>query len=136
MKNENVVSLPDRLQGIKRMLSGNGEPPDNGVMEARVSKLEDAAQDTRDRLVRVETKVDAVATKAEVNDLKAELVKWIVATAGALGVAGITVMTFVLNNAVPKVPSTPPSQQPIIINVPAPAITSVPATPGTTATKP
>jgi hypothetical protein len=132
MKNENVVSLPDRLQGIKRMLSGNGEPPDNGAMEARVSKLEDAAQDTRDRLVRVETKVDAVATKAEVNDLKAELVKWIVATAGALGVAGITV----LNNAVPKVPSAPPSQQPIIINVPAPAVTSVPATPGTTATKP
>jgi hypothetical protein len=48
----------------------------------------------------------------------AGLVKWIVGTAIALGVAGITVMSFVLNNAVPKAAPAPP---PIVINLPAPS---------------
>ena len=105
------------------------DPPggggDNGGMEARVMKLEDFAQDTRDRLTRIETRLDNTATKAdvaelraEISDTKADLVKWIVGTAIGLGVAGITVMTFVLNNAAPKA-SIAPAQQPIIINIPA-----------------
>lgn len=96
-------------------------------MEARLDKLETFADTAKERLARIETKLDAVATKGEVHDLKAELVKWIVATAVGLGAVGITVMTFVLNNAVPK---TAPAVQPapIIINIPQPAapITSQP----------
>nr|WP_315210816.1 hypothetical protein [uncultured Albidiferax sp.] len=99
-------------------------------MDTRIAKLEGFAQEARDRLVRVETKLDAVSTKAEVHDLKAEMVKWIVGTAIALGVAGITVMTFVLNNAAPKAVA-PASPQPIIINIPAPAaqVPTAPVTP-------
>lgn len=100
---------------------------DNRPMEARIVKLEDFAVDTRERLTRIETKLDSVATKAELHDMKAELIKWMVGLAVGLGVAAITVMTFVLNNAAPKVAtvSQPPS---IIINVP-PAPIAAPALP-------
>jgi len=101
---------------------GGGEPPDNGDMENRVLKLEYFAEETRDRLVRIETKLETFATKEDLADAKADLVKWIVGTAVALGSAAIVVMTFVLNNAVPKV-APPPSQAPIIINVPQPSAT-------------
>jgi hypothetical protein len=67
------------------------------------------------RVTHIEAVLPTLATKAEMNDLKAELIKWIVGTAIGLGVAGITVMTFVLNNAVPH-----PAPQPVInITVPA-----------------
>jgi hypothetical protein len=98
-------------------------------METRVIKLEDFAKDTGEklsaigeRLVRIETKMEsiegAMATKAELHDMTAQMIKWIVGTAIGLGVAGITVMTFVLNNAAPKA-AIAPAQQPIIINIPA-----------------
>lgn len=48
--------------------SGGGG--DNGGMEARVAKLEGFAQDTRDRLARIETRMDTFATK---EDLQREL---------------------------------------------------------------
>lgn len=99
-------------------------------MDTRVTKLEGFAQEARDWLVRVETKLDQVATTSAMHELKAEMVKWIVGTAIALGVAGITVMTFLLNNAAPKAVA-PASPQPIIINIPAPAaqVPTAPVTP-------
>ena len=44
-----------------------GQPPYDGGMEARVTKLEAAAQDTRDRLVRIETRLDTFATKEDMH---------------------------------------------------------------------
>ena len=126
MANNNVFQLDKRLEGLERKhLHSGGEPPYDEGMEARIAKLEDSATETRDRLVRIETRLDNTATKAdvaelraEISDTKADLVKWIVGTAIGLGVAGITVMTFVLNNAAPKTPAAP-QQQPIIINIPS-----------------
>lgn len=108
-----------RIKAIEGRLEGRGGPPHNGDMEARVAKLEDFAQDTRERLTRIETKLDSFATKADLQEMSGSMIKWMVGTAVGLGVAAITVMTFVLNNAAPKVPTTPPAQAPIIINVPA-----------------
>ena len=92
-------------------------------MEDRVVKLEEFAADTRDRLARIETRLDGIearmATKADLADLASTMVKWIVGAVSGLGIAGITVMTFVLNNATPKAFSAPPA--PVIINVPTPA---------------
>ena len=42
-------------------------------MESRISALEAASIETRDRLVRIETRLDAVATKADLLDVKADL---------------------------------------------------------------
>lgn len=110
------LRMPKSMEG---MGSNSDEPPHNGDMEARVAKLEDFAQDTRERLTRIETKLDSFATKADLQEMSSSMIKWVVGTAVGLGVAAITVMTFVLNNAAPKVPTTPPAQAPIIINVPA-----------------
>ncbi|MGC4396023.1 hypothetical protein [Hydrogenophaga sp. T2] len=103
----------------------DGGPPDNGGMEARVVKLEEFAQDTRDRLTRIETRLDQTATKADLSEAMNGLVKWVVGTAVGLGVAGITVMTFVLNNATPRA-ATSPNPPPVIINVPPPAVAASP----------
>lgn len=52
-------------------LPTGGEPPYDGDMEARVTKLEAAAQDTRDRLVRIEARMEnfesTFATKADLH---------------------------------------------------------------------
>lgn len=82
-------------------------------MENRIVKLEDFATDTRERLTRIETRLDQTATKADLHEMSASMIKWMVGTAAGLGVAAITVMTFVLNNASLKAPSAPPT--PIII---------------------
>ncbi|WP_432377583.1 hypothetical protein [Duganella sp. P38] len=98
-------------------------------MEDRFEKLEAFAADTRDRLARIESRLDQMATKADlaekVGELKTEIqrsvnemIRWMVGTAIGLGVAAITVITFVLNNATPKAPPPPPT--PITINTQAP----------------
>jgi hypothetical protein len=97
-------------------------------MEACPSQLEEFIAETRERFGRIETRLDQTATKADllaaVGDLRSEMhkgslatVKWIVGTAVGLGVAAITVMTFVLNYATP--PRNPPF--PITQAAPAPA---------------
>ncbi|WP_189685761.1 hypothetical protein [Pseudorhodoferax aquiterrae] len=86
-------------------------------MEPRVSALE----------ARLDTLVPNLATKSDLAELKtdmhkgfSEMTKWIVGSAVAGMAVFITVMTFVLNNAVPKVPAATPAQQaPVIINLPA-----------------
>lgn len=98
-------------------------------MEERIVKLEEFAADTKDRLVRIESRLDQMATKADlaekVGELKTEIqrsvnemIRWMVGTAIGLGVTAITVITFVLNNAAPKTPPLPPT--PITINTQAP----------------
>ena len=62
------------------------EPPDNGGMEARVAKLEDFAQDARDRLTRIEGRLDNIdrnlsshyATKADITEAKNSIIMWVV----------------------------------------------------------
>ncbi|WP_321946561.1 hypothetical protein [Paraburkholderia sp. J10-1] len=66
----NVVSFP----AGKRVDSGGGGGDDQ-TMEARVKALEDANFETRDRLARIETRLDITATKADLSDLRVELHK-------------------------------------------------------------
>lgn len=96
-------------------------PPYDPLMEARLKALETA-------LPTLATKVDVAEVRVEIQKSSGELVRWIVGTAiGGIAVF-VTLMTFVLNNAVPKAPSS--AQQPIIINVPgASAAPAAPAAP-------
>lgn len=111
-------------------VAGGGGPPYDEAMEARIAQLEEVAKEVRAELrsidVRLgsietklnvfETRLDGTATKADLQRCVNSLIKWIVATSAVLGAAAITVLTFVLNNAVPKAnPATPP---PIVITVP------------------
>lgn len=95
-------------------------------MEARVAKLEDFADETRERLAGIETRLEEMVTKADMEALRvemhkgfADLIKWMVGLAVVISATAITVMTFVLNNAVPKAP--PPAPQPPIIVYAQPA---------------
>ncbi len=122
---------------------GGSDPPmTNYVTQEEFKK---AVADIDNQFVRVESRLEQTSTKADlgemradiaemkagVSDMKSELIKWMVGTAIGLGVAAITVMTFVLNNAVPK--SVSPTQPASIViqmpgTAPAPAL-APPATP-------
>jgi hypothetical protein len=88
-------------------------------LEPRLDKLEDFAVETRERLTRIETRLEETVTKADLAEFSATMIKWMVGMAFGMSAAGITVMTFVLNNAVPKMVATPPpAPQPIVIQLP------------------
>lgn len=101
-------------------------------IEPRVVKLEEFAAVTGERLARIEARLEDMATKADLAELRAEVhrsanetIRWIVGMGIGLGVAGITIITFVLNNATPKVPPAPGA--PITIYTqPAPATARAP----------
>jgi len=101
-------------------------------IEHRVVNLEEFAAVTGERLARIEARLEDMATKADLAELRAEVhrsanetIRWIVGMGIGLGVAGITIITFVLNNATPKVPPAPGA--PITIYTqPAPATAQAP----------
>ncbi|MFA9219159.1 MAG: hypothetical protein ACEQSK_18915 [Sphingomonadaceae bacterium] len=98
-------------------------------MENRVEKLEEFAVETRERLARIESRLEQMVTKADLHEfgarmqeLNATTVRWIVGIGVGMGIAAITVMTFVLNNAAPK----PPAPPPVVIQLSAPAVPTAP----------
>ncbi len=68
-------------------------------MEARIAKLEEFATDARQHLVQIESRLDQTATKADVHEMTAAMIKWTVGTAAAIVVAAISVVTVVVNTA-------------------------------------
>ncbi len=119
------------------LFDGHWHGPIMGDMEQRIVKLEEFVGEARTelraidvRLTKIETRLETTATKADVQDSVNALIKWIVATSALLGVAAITVMTFVLNNAVPKPANTQfTPASPIIITVPVPSGAALPSPP-------
>jgi hypothetical protein len=101
------------IKGQSGGVEGGGGGGHDGSMEARVAILE--------------ALIPTLATKGDVSELRAEMhggfadvVKWVIGTAIVAGGLGLTIMAFVLNNAVPKAPSAQPTLAPIVIQVPAP----------------
>ena len=106
------------------------EPPDNDGMEPRVAALEDFAQDTRERMARVETKLDHI--EKEVSQTKwwligstLTIILTVIATVIGTGI-GIQQMTVTTFQAAGQ-QAAPPQPQPIIINVPGAAPAQPPA---------
>lgn len=126
-------------------VAGGGQPPYDEGMENRVVKLEDFAAESSKRFDRIDARLEQTVTKAElakeIGELRAEMhrgfadvIKWMVGMTVLLGATGITVMTFVLNHGVPRMPVVHPAPQPIIIQLPptaTPPVTSVPTPPAT-----
>lgn len=58
------------------------EPPDNGGMEARVAALEKDVKDVRERVIKIESKLDGFpalfASKSDVSEAKAQIIMWVV----------------------------------------------------------
>lgn len=119
-----VHSLPNRKfdAGLDQNVGGT-EPPDNDDMEPRVAKLEELAQDARERLTRIEATIDHV--KHETSQLKwwmagsaVAIIVTVIAAVLGTGVAiqQMTVSTF---QAAAQQATTPAAQPaPIIFNFP------------------
>jgi len=65
-------------------LADGGDGGDNGGMEARVRNLESTVTSVRERLARIETRVEQTATKEDVVKVESSLLKWFIGTAIAL----------------------------------------------------
>ena len=73
-----------------RPKDGDGGPPYDGGMEARVAKLEETMTDVRERLARIETRVEATATREDLNKTASDLYKAMNAqTWRIIGAAGV-----------------------------------------------
>jgi Flp pilus assembly protein TadB len=68
------------------------------------------------RLTRIETRLDQTATKTDLQQAMNSMVKWMVGMMFGAGVAAVTIMTFVLNNATPRPPGG--AVAPVIIQLP------------------
>ena len=109
-------------------------------IDNRVIRLEEFTAVAGERLARIESRLEDTVTKADlaekVGELKAEIhrsanetIRWIVGMVVGLGVAAITIITFVLNYATPKAPVPPFTSaapitiytQPVTPATPAPA---------------
>lgn len=115
-------------------------------IERRLAKQEELNMETRERTAHIEACLAQLATKTELSDAKLELhreiaalrvemqkgfanvVRWVIGTSLGIAVAGITVMTFVLNNATPKAAPVPAQPSPVVIYLPAP-VSPTPAAP-------
>lgn len=126
-----VYDAADRFNsGLRK----DGQPPDNGDMEARFAKIETRLDQVDDRLTRVEVKLDHI--DKEVSNFK----WWVIAqiAAGLLAVLGtgiaiqqMTVASFqgaaqVAKDAAPAAQSSP---QPIVITIPQSQPAPAPAKP-------
>ena len=91
-------------------------------IETKLVGLDQFVVETRERLAKIETRLDHIeanmATKADLANLSATMIKWIVGMVTGAGLAAITVMTFVLNNAVPTRSVPTATLAPIVIQLP------------------
>lgn len=105
-------------------LEAGGGPPYDGGMESRIQGLEADVAAIKEDLAVLRANSSHYATKADLNALATNLIKWMVGTAIGFDVAAVTVMTFVLNNAIPKATPTP-----AVIYLPYPPQQYLPALP-------
>lgn len=117
MNNRVPLSIVNSDGSSSPVIESGGGPPHDGDMEKRLAQLESL--------------VPTLATKADVEKASHDVTKWVVGTmVGGVGVF-IVLMTFVLNNAIPRQQNAQAAPAPIIIQVPAqaappPAIVSPP----------
>lgn len=125
-----VSNINQRLRAIGSHAGGGsfdsgGGGRDDGGMEARITAIESANLETRDRLARIETRLNEVATKTDlykaINALTWKLVTFVC----SFGTALVAVTYFVATHLTPATSTPTASQTPIVIQVPAAA--AVPA---------
>ena len=76
--------------------------------------------DARFAALRAEVQAGFAELRTEMQKQSAEIIKWVVGMIVGAGAVAITVMTFVLNSAIPKTPAPAPLAAPasITVNIP------------------
>ena len=77
---DSVIKFPVRAKTtdhavLKAQVDTGGGGGDDGHMEARIAALEAANLETRDRLARIETRLDSVTTKSDLSAALANIEK-------------------------------------------------------------
>jgi hypothetical protein len=99
------------------------------IIDAKMAAAESRVES---RLVAIESKMDVQfaelkadiqRVKAEVDRGSAETIKWVAGIVISAMALGLTIMTFVLNNAVPRAQAAAPA--PIVITIPQSALSNV-----------
>lgn len=121
-------------ESARNVFDGGSGGGYDGRMETRIAKLEEFATDAKERLVKIESRLEHTATQADVERSSNKIILWIGGILFSLSGAGIAVMTFVLNNATPKAaPAAPTAPAIYYVQPPAPvaaqAATPAPPTP-------
>lgn len=117
MSNVHEIFLPGNPRPVA---SGGGDGYD-GNMEARVAKLEDFVVDARERLAKIEARLDQTATKSDLATTEGNLHKELHnMTWKLIGTAGLLVAAVYFVTSHNTAPTATPAQPPIIINVPQP----------------
>lgn len=75
MTPNNVISGKFSQDAKPVKVDGGGGNGNDGGMEARISALESANLETRDRLARIETRLDSVTTKADLHEAVSNIEK-------------------------------------------------------------
>jgi len=117
----NVAFLPTLKRGPPGTGDGGGGTIDG--MEARVAVLEAVVPTLA---TKADVKAEIADVRSDIHKAVSELTRWIVGTTIAGIAVFVTLMTFVLNNAVPKQPPAS-TAAPIIITLPAPLPAAEPA---------
>lgn len=120
MANDDVIR---EFRGVRGGLDKTGGPPKDTGMEERVAKLEAIIPTLATKADLLEVKGDLSReienTRTQIVEAKSSIIQWVVGTAVGISVAAITIITFVLNNAIPRQAAPPPTTaQPTIIVVP------------------
>ena len=117
------------IKGQRGRIDKGSKPSDDGRMDPVSKELLDARLETIEtrmdgRIATLEVKIDGKfsAVDAKFAELRteiqkgfADLTKWIVGTVIGVAAVTITIMTFVLNNAVPKAPAGAAAQPASIV---------------------
>lgn len=137
MKRGNLRSIDGNggFSNTEETLENGGGGGNDGTMDSRVKALENL-------IPTLATKNDLTEVRSDFQKGVNDLIKWIVGTAFVGMAMFVTIMAFVLNNAVPKAPTAPaptpvtiqasqpaPAPVPIIIQMPVPPPPTPPQTP-------
>jgi hypothetical protein len=117
-------------------------PAEDGRTEVRVTRLEVEVMEHRERMARLEERLDKMATKEDVERMGATIVKWCIGLMFGFTTSTIVTMSFVLNYASPPqgrfakqepiavMAAAPIQPPPIIITIPPGALQWQPAPEG------
>lgn len=109
----------EKIAEQKAGFDGGGGGGYDPRMEDRVKNLEALAEKAGTRLAAIEQDIGIIksnyVTKSDLAEAFNSQIKWMVGTAAVLGGTAIVVMTFVLNNAVPKAVSAAPVPQSVVV---------------------
>lgn len=91
-------------------------------METRLIKLEEFATDSRERLAKIELRLEQTATKTDIADIRADMHKastdiarWMITTVISLFLGFGGLFFVVTNSTKNSTPAAPPTPTPIII---------------------